>query len=1150
MEKTYCAAGGVWRWCKGMGRVWAVLLAMAGGAFGQVTNQIVAVTPAAAAQGTSGLTVTFALDTDAPPAPPAGILPNSVKLGTLVGTAITHDEQYTVTAAFTIPTNESLGARDTELVFNTPGGTLTFFKAGGFTVTSGAEALPCITLQPQSQTVQAGAAAAFSLAASGAVPLAFQWQKNATNLPAGTNTLFTVAAAAPGDAGDYRCIVTNRFGAATSTVATLSLASAPPYSGYNLFAPLTSTNTYLINNNGSTVHTWSSQYRPGNAVYLLEDGTLLRTANSGGTNFSAGGAGGRVEQFDWAGNLLWNYNYNSPAYRQHHDVRMLPSGNILMIAWEHKTAAEAVSAGRNPTLLTDGALWPDHLIEVQPTGTVGGVVVWEWHVWDHLVQDYDAAQDNFGVVADHPEWVDINQAQVGAGADWNHVNAVDYNPALDQIVLSVRQFSEVWVIDHGTTTEEAAGHTGGRHGRGGDLLYRWGNPQSYDAGAAADQQLFVQHNAQWIPAACQGAGHFLVFNNGQGRPSGNYSTVDEFVPPLAPDGSYSNTLPFGPATATWTYAASPASYFYAANISGAQRLPNGHTLICDGPTSRFFEVTSAGETIWEYDAGGSVFRVTRYGFDYAGFAGTGLNPGEHPGRSYAIVDTAQTTCYNTSNAVPAPQPGAAWSGQDAQYSGLTMSYTLATNGLIVQDNRTGLTWTQTPDLNTDGVINASDKLTYTGALAYAATLCARGFGGYSDWRLPSIKELYSLMNFTGLDVSGPDVSLLKPFIDTNYFAFGYGDTNAGDRLIDAQFASTTLYVDTVMTGSRAMFGLNLADGRIKGYPVSGKSYYVYFVRGNTNYGVNAFVENGDGTVFDLATGRQWQQADSGAGLNWQAALAYAESLNLAGYQDWRLPDAKELQSILDYTRAPGITASAAIDPRLHCTPITNEAGTTDYAWYWASTTHANTTTVPGKQAVYVCFGRALGYMNGSWQDVHGAGAQRSDSKGGSLSEWTYTPYGYYSSLAPQGDAVRIFNHVRCVRAGATAPTNDTDADGLSDWYEYDYVTNITAMAPAGDLDGDLFPNLAECGAGTSPIDAGSLLAIAGLAWTAASNAVVTWPGVPGKTYRVQRSTNLMADAFSTDLATAVDATPPLNTFTDRIAGAQAAFYRVTVAPEP
>ena len=305
----------------------------------------------------------------------------------------------------------------------------------------------------------------------------------------------------------------------------------------------------------------------------------------------------------------------------------------------------------------------------------------------------------------------------------------------------------------------------------------------------------------------------------------------------------------------------------------------------------------------------------------------------------------------------------------------------------MDDNVTGLTWTQSADWDGDGNIDASDKFSFTEFLAYADTLNAQSYGGYSDWRAPTIKDLYSLMDFSGRDVSsytGTDTSGLAPFIDTDYFDFGYGDTSAGERIIDAQFWSSTEYLGTTMGGNATTFGLNLADGRIKGYPQANKDEYAYFVRGNTDYGVNNFADNGDGTITDAATGLMWSQDDSGAGMDWEAALAWAEQMNdqnYLGHSDWRLPDAKELQSIVDYDRSPQQTGSAAIDPVFDITSITAENGATDWPFFWSGTTHETDSTVnSGMWGAYVCFGEALGYWGGSWQDVHGAGAQRSDPK--------------------------------------------------------------------------------------------------------------------------------------------------------------------------
>ncbi len=398
------------------------------------------------------------------------------------------------------------------------------------------------------------------------------------------------------------------------------------YTGYTLYTPMMSTETFLINNSGGVTHSWKSAHRPALSVYLLENRHLLRTAFPGyNPRFWGGGIGGRVELFDWNGTKVWSFDYSTSDYCLHHDVKRLPNGNILMIAWEYKSAAEAVSKGRNPNTLPYSQLWPDHLIEVTPLNGSGGTIAWEWHLWDHLIQDYDPTKENYGVVQDHPELVDINYGG-RILADWTHINSVDYNEEYDQILLSVLNFDEIWVIDHSTTTEEAAGHTGGRYGKGGDLLYRWGNPLTYQMGSESDQKLFNQHDATWIPPGLPGAGNILIFNNGQGRPDEDYSSVDEIVPPMTQNGTYFCPAgsAYGPKEAIWNYTAEKPTEFYAINLGGAQRLPNGNTLICNGPLGQFFEVTSEKEVVWTYanqipdPLDSHVFRILRYGPEYPG----------------------------------------------------------------------------------------------------------------------------------------------------------------------------------------------------------------------------------------------------------------------------------------------------------------------------------------------------------------------------------------------------------------------------------------------------------------------------------------------------------------------------------------------------
>lgn len=411
--------------------------------------------------------------------------------------------------------------------------------------------------------------------------------------------------------------------------------------------------------------------------------------------------------------------------------------------------------------------------------------------------------------------------------------------------------------------------------------------------------------------------------------------------------------------------------------------------------------------------------------------------------AFTISDTNQTSCYDTDGA----EISCEGSGQDGAYVSFASLPDYQTNsdrevvqtqvqsasgsGISVQsigaydeiiyESVSGLTWQKDPDKNGDGNVDVDDKMTPSEAISYCDAL---SLGGYDDWRLPDIKTLYALMDFSGEDVSSysaTDTSTLHPFINTNYFDFAYGDTSAGERIIDSQWATTSDYVSTVFDGAAAMFGVNFADGRIKGYPKV-STFYVRCVRGSESYGKNQFSGNNDGTVTDSVTGLMWEQNDSKEALGWQEAIDYCENDTTGGYTDWRLPNAKNLQSIVDYSRSPDTTGSAAIDSDyFNATEITNEAGQSDYGFYWSSTTHLKSDG-PGDAAVYVCFGRAMGYMDGKWMDVHGAGAQRSDPKSTLAIDQSYSTAAAYNGTAvihgPQGDVVRVENFARCVRDAA------------------------------------------------------------------------------------------------------------------------------------
>lgn len=435
------------------------------------------------------------------------------------------------------------------------------------------------------------------------------------------------------------CCLNVLYSQVQQTMGLMQYDSGAVEDGYVLFAPIQWKTTHLIDKCGREVHSWPSVRRPGLAVHLMEDGTLLRTEFLTDGNFLAGGKGGIIEKIDWNGNVTWSYRISDSSQCQHHDAIALPNGNILTIAWEKKTVAETVLAGCDTSLYVP-AVWGEKIIELQPVGFDSAVVVWEWHTWDHLNQDFDSTKQNYVPVANNPRLFNLNFRQ-NINGDLLHLNALDYHPVFDQILVSNHNFGEIFIIDHSTTTAEAASHSGGKYNKGGDILYRWGNPAAYKHGSANDRILGYQHNAHWIIGGPD-SGKIMVFNNVHPLALYNYSSVEIIDPPVDSFGVYDPALPYLPDSSYWTYTDSFPSDFYAPIISGAQQLPNGNVLICDGTEGRFFEIDSFKNKVWEYInpvmPGGpgyqgdlvstnEVFRSPYYPATFSGFANRVLTPG-------------------------------------------------------------------------------------------------------------------------------------------------------------------------------------------------------------------------------------------------------------------------------------------------------------------------------------------------------------------------------------------------------------------------------------------------------------------------------------------------------------------------------------------
>jgi len=439
--------------------------------------------------------------------------------------------------------------------------------------------------------------------------------------------------------------------------------------GYVLLAPLNSKSIHLVDLDGKVAHTWKTSNTPGAATYFLPNGNLLRCGQvDPNPRFHGGGTGGRIQELDWNGKVVWNYDLDNEVLTQHHDVLPMPNGNVLIIAWEYHSKEEAIAHGRMPDLCNDEGLWSDVIIEVKPSRPVGGAVVWMWRSWDHIMQDQDPAKPNFGKLEERVGSIDINvdcrhlpkeeseaerakkeklaremkalgyaggddedKPKKGAKkpaddktadakpaedkdakpapkgpkveADWLHTNSLDYLPGEDLIVFSTPHLCEIMVIDHSTTTAEAATEKGGKWKQGGKLLYRYGNPRNYGMGEAADRKLFYQHNVQWLPVTKPGELHelrVLLYNNGSERPVNEYSSVEELVLPFDSKTGFKRDegWAFGPDKPAWSY--SEPEKFFSPFISGAQRLPNGDTLVCEGAKGRAFQVTSAGKVVWDF----------------------------------------------------------------------------------------------------------------------------------------------------------------------------------------------------------------------------------------------------------------------------------------------------------------------------------------------------------------------------------------------------------------------------------------------------------------------------------------------------------------------------------------------------------------------
>ncbi len=443
----------------------------------------------------------------------------------------------------------------------------------------------------------------------------------------------------------------------------LLLHTEEAWPGYTLFS--NNATTYLIDNCGDKVHFWTSPAAPGSSVYLLENGDLLKTLQLEG-NLAAGGSGGGFELQSWEGEEKWRIEHYSDIHHPHHDIAILPNGNFLALVWYVVPADVAESLGRTE----QGPFWTERIQEIRIDSEDSFTIVWEWDIIDHSIQDHDPSRENYGNVAEHPELIDINYNDLSTNApqDWFHMNSIDYSEELDQIMVSVRNYGEIWIIDHSTNTSEASGHSGGNSGKGGDLLYRFGNPEAYRRGTNSTQRFQGQHDAHWIKPGLPNEGQIMVFNNYDSSVS---SSIERWYPPIDAEGNYviEDGQPYGPEEMQYVYQ-SPS--FFASRVSGVRELPNANLLICEGPDGDIFEINTDEEVVWQYInpasifgapaiQGGTpmqnqIFRAERYATDFPAFDGKDLSEGTpielSPDQNDCNLSTANAAVLNTNKGSP------------------------------------------------------------------------------------------------------------------------------------------------------------------------------------------------------------------------------------------------------------------------------------------------------------------------------------------------------------------------------------------------------------------------------------------------------------------------------------------------------------------
>jgi len=390
----------------------------------------------------------------------------------------------------------------------------------------------------------------------------------------------------------------------------IQLNSEEAEESYTLFE--TGFRTYLIDNCGEILNEWDlrntdnhSKLMPnGDLIYIKDNEVIIR---------------------DWDDNIIKRTGYDNPNIILEYEVIVLPSGNYLCLGREVLDFDDFVELGYN---LTVGfPRFMDVVVEIDPNTER---IVWLWNIKDHMIQERNNTLNNYGIVADSPRKLNMDTIST---YDWLNtetfmLNGFDYNPELDLIALSVRKMSEVVIIDHSTTTSEAATSSGGNYGHGGDILFRWGNPRNYKRGSFSDRELYYQHNPNWIEHG-EHKGKLMIFNNGLSARF--YSSVEIIDPQIDSNGDFvlPPSSPFQLSSALISYnVTTTGTLFSSGYTSGAKVLPNGNIFVTEGQSGRLFEMTQNGDIVWEYiiEDAFYIFRSEKYPISYSAFEGKDLEP--------------------------------------------------------------------------------------------------------------------------------------------------------------------------------------------------------------------------------------------------------------------------------------------------------------------------------------------------------------------------------------------------------------------------------------------------------------------------------------------------------------------------------------------